>query len=292
MPFSVASMADAPARNAVPGHTWYAEGQSALTGAALALMRRLDGLFLDLAAACGAEDHVFPPFLPAAALDRIDYFESFPHLATFPVNLERSDANLKKFSCAAVGADDRVQLTGIEAPAQVLTPSACYHFYRLFEGHRFDKPVYVTTQTQCFRREDHYVPLERQWAFAMREIVCIGTASEVEEFLAAYRQRVSALLERLGVAASWERATDPFFNPTGNSKYVMQQLLPIKHELVFDGRLAIGSVNFHHDHFGRAFDMRRGGEPLHSGCVAFGVERWVAAIVQQFGADPAGWPRA
>jgi seryl-tRNA synthetase len=283
-------MADKPANPPVPGHTWYAEGQGALTGAALALMRRLDGLFLELASACGAQDHVFPPFLPAAALDRIDYFESFPHLATFPVNLERSAANLEKFSCAAVGEDERVRLTDVEAPAHVLTPSACYHFYRLFEGRRFGHPVYVTTQAQCFRREDHYVPLERQWAFAMREIVCIGTAREVEDFLATYRERVSALLGRLGLAASWERATDPFFNPTGNSKYVMQQLLPIKHELVFDGRLAIGSVNFHHDHFGRAFDMQRDGEALHSGCVAFGVERWVAAIARQFGADPAHWP--
>lgn len=283
-------MADSPGRMAVPGHTWYAEGQGALSGAALALMRRLDGLFLELAAACGAEDHVFPPFLPAAALDRIDYFVSFPHLATFPVYLERGDDNLKKFSCAALDTGGLVQLTAIEPPAHVLTPSACYHFYRLFEGRRFEKPVYVTTQAQCFRREDHYTPLERQWAFAMREIVCIGSAEEVESFLAAYRERVSALLERLGLAATWERATDPFFNPSANSKYVMQQLLPIKHELVFDGRLAIGSVNFHHDHFGRAFDMQRGGSPLHSGCVAFGVERWVSAIAQQFGADPARWP--
>jgi seryl-tRNA synthetase len=206
------------------------------------------------------------------------------------VNLERDEANLAKFSCAAVDDSERVRLTAIEAPAHVLTPSACYHFYRLFEGRRFDQPVYVTTNAQCFRREDHYAPLERQWAFAMREIVCIGLAEEVEAFLAAYRVRVDALIEKIGLPARWERATDPFFNPGSNSKYVMQQLLPVKHELVYDGRLAIGSVNFHHDHFGRAFDMQRAGVPLHSGCVAFGVERWASCIVQQFGADPARWP--
>src|SRR5262245_24453223 len=143
-------MAEKPARTAVPGHTWYAEGQGAFSGAALALMRRLDGLFLELAAACGAEEHVFPPFLPAGALNRIDYFESFPHLATFPVNLVRDGQNLEKFSCTPVDAQQRVQLTAIESPAHVLTPSACYHFYRLFEGRRFDRPVYVTTQAQCF----------------------------------------------------------------------------------------------------------------------------------------------
>ena len=283
-------MIEQPARTQVSDHTWFAEGQSAFSGAALALMRRLDGLFVELAVACGAAEHQFPPFLPAAALHRIDYFGSFPHLATFPVNLNRADANLRQFSCEPVDATERLRLTALDAPAHVLTPSACYHFYRLFEGRRFDQPVYVTTQAQCFRREDHYVPLERQWAFTMREIVCIGTSGEVEQFLESCRTRVSALIERLGLPAHWEPATDPFFNPAGNSRYIMQQLLPIKHELVFDRRLAIGSVNAHHDHFGRTFNMLRNGEPLHSGCVAFGVERWVAAIAQHFGSDPAYWP--
>jgi len=69
----------------------------------------------------------------------------------------------------------------------------------------------------------------------------------------------------------------------------MQQVDPTKFELVFDDRLAIGSTNLHHDHFGRAFDIVRDGEPVRTACVAFGIERWLAAFVHHFG--PEGpWP--
>ena len=39
-----------------------------------------------------------------------------------------------------------------------------------------------------------------------------------------------------------------------------------------------------HDHFGRAFEIRRGAETARSGCIAFGMERWLYALMQRFGA--------
>lgn len=53
------------------------------------------------AAESQAHDYVFPPCLPAVALERVDYFRSFPHLVTFPVALAAQDTNLKQFSAAA-----------------------------------------------------------------------------------------------------------------------------------------------------------------------------------------------
>jgi hypothetical protein len=70
----------------------------------------------------------------------------------------------------------------------------------------------------------------------------------------------------------------------------MQRLQPNKQELVFDQRLAIGSANNHRNYFGEAFDIRVNGELAHSACVAFGVERWVAAILDQFGPHCGDWP--
>jgi hypothetical protein len=32
------------------------------------------------------------------------------------------------------------------------------------------------------------------------------------------------------------------------------------------------------------------GAPAHSACVAFGIERWLFAIVDRHGLDPSGWP--
>jgi hypothetical protein len=71
----------------------------------------------------------------------------------------------------------------------------------------------------------------------------------------------------------------------------MAQLVnPTKQEAIFDGHLAIASVNLHQDHFGRTYDIRQSGDYAYTGCVAFGLERWVYAIVSRFGDDPARWP--
>jgi hypothetical protein len=161
--------------------------------------------------------------------------------------------------------------------------------YDHLAGRRFDAPQYVTTRNTCFRREDHYVPLERQWSFSMREIVCVGTAAETRAFVEAATAEVDRYVGAIGLPVAWEQASDPFFRPSKNPQYLMQQVDPTKFELVFDGRLAIASTNLHHDHFGRAFDIVRDGEPARTACIAFGIERWLSALVHHFGTEPP-WP--
>lgn len=130
----------------------------------------------------------------------------------------------------------------------------------------------------------------------MREIVCLGTSAETRAFVDGATSDVDALATELGLPLSWARADDPFFRPSRNPRYLMQQIDPTKHELLFDDRLAVASTNLHHDHFGRAFAIARADptmgepQPVHSACVAFGIERWLAAIVHQRGPDPTGWP--
>ena len=274
-----------------PGHTWYAHGHSAFSGALLALFQKLDGLFLRWAAESQARDYLFPPCLPAAALDRVDYFRSFPHLVTFPVALSAQDANLKQFSATAhVDASGSVPLTSGAPVRDVLTPAACYHFYWNFAGEELDQPRYVTTRATCFRRETQFIPLQRQWSFTMREIVCLGTAEEVQDFLGHSQQRIDRFLQTIGLPVSWQAATDAFFDPSSNAKYLLQKLAPNKTEMVFQEHLAIGSINFHRNYFGEAFGIRRHGQAAYSGCVAFGLERWIYAWLTQFGRHEQEWP--
>ena len=124
----------------------------------------------------------------------------------------------------------------------------------------------------------------------MREIVCIGTSDEVKAFLARREAAAEAAWRRIDLPIEWKHATDPFFNPSKNPKYLAQKLDPVKREMVFQDRLAIGSSNFHRNYFGEAFHIRRAGEDAFSGCIAFGIERWILAILTRFGADPAAWP--
>lgn len=273
-----------------PGLTWKANGQSVLSGPLLALAYRIDDRFLALASNWDAADHRFPTFIAASVLERIDWFRSFPQHATFPACLDPAEANLAAFTAGEpVDVTGEVRPTALAPIRDVLTPAACYHLYDHHQGHAFEGPAYFTTRNTCFRREDHYVALERQWSFTMREIVCMGTAEETRAFLDDATAEVDGLVAAIGLPLRWEQASDPFFRPSKNPQYLMQQVDPTKFELMFDDRLAIASTNLHHDHFGRAFAIERDGQPVRTACIAFGIERWLAAFVHHFG--PTGpWP--
>lgn len=279
--------------NPPPIYEGYGNGHSALHGARLKLFQDLDRMFLTWAAQANAIEYQFPSMIPARELNKIGYFKSFPHHFTFPGSLDGEQKNLADFvSRDSLDADGRLQLANCAcAPVEdVLTPAACYHFYANFQGEALTAPRYVTTRATCYRKETHYEPLRRQWSFSMREIVCIGTSAEVTAFLDTRRAAVAALFNDIGLPINWDGATDPFFNPAGNPKYLAQKLDPVKTEMVFGGDLAIGSVNFHRNYFGEAFKISRDGEDAYSGCIAFGLDRWIAAITTHFGDDPANWP--
>lgn len=272
-------------------YRWHSNGQSVLGGSLLRLYRNLDTLFLRLADEHNAQEYAFPTFIRARELNKLGYFTSFPHLITFPVCLDSDEANLTTFAKSApMDADGCIHLTGTAKIKDVLTPAACYHLYVHFQGQKLQAPLYLTTRNTCFRRETHYLPLQRQWSFGMREIVCLGTMDEVKSFLDDYRRRLGSVFEQLEMPIDWQVATDPFFSPQTSAKYLMQKLEPVKNEMVFDGHLAIGSINFHRNYFGEAFEIQRWGEDAFSGCVAFGLERWVHAFLNQYGLDEKGWP--
>jgi seryl-tRNA synthetase len=277
-----------PVEPAFPG---YGNGHCALQGSTLRLFHDLDRLFLSWAADCGAGEYRFPSTLPARELNKIGYFKSFPHHLTLPVSLDADHHNLTEFAAREpLDANGTLRLGKCTSVKDVLTPAACYHFYINFQNQVLNTPRYVTTRATCFRRETRYVPLRRQWSFSMREIVCIGTAAEVTQFLDARRKTLEEFFAAIGLPIEWQDATDPFFNPSGNPKYLAQKLDPVKLEMVFGGDVAIGSVNFHRNYFGEAFRIFRDGDESFSGCVAFGLERWIHAFLTHFGDDEARWP--
>jgi seryl-tRNA synthetase len=268
------------------GLDWYENGQSALSGDLLALYRKLDALFVRGTAERCVIEHHFPTLIPLRELHRIHYLQAFPHHATFAVTLQSEDENLAAFSARnAVPCEGAVELTHTKPVMDILTPAACYHFYIHYQSWRLHEPLLLTTCCTCYRHERQYRPLQRQWSFNMREMVCLGSESEVEAFLVRQQAQVTALSAALGVEARWQVATDPFFRAERQPGYLAQKVFPVKQELVLEDGLAIASVNRHHDHFGRAFDIQRADCAASSGCVAFGLERWLYALVRRYGAD-------
>ena len=108
-------------------------------------------------------------------------------------------------------------------------------------------------------------------------------------------RRAGTLASRLDLDAGFLVATDPFFAPTARGKAIVQRVKALKHELALpigdDRSTAAASFNNHEQFFGEAFGITLStGEVASSGCVAFGLERWVLAFLVAHGVDRAGWP--
>lgn len=274
--------------SAIPDLLWYESGQSGLSGRLLEKHQALDELFLRLAAEWHAEKTAFPPLISARELAKVAYFESFPQLFTAAAGLASDEDNLRAFTSGGMLDGDALKLTALAPVREILAPAACYPLYIAMQGRAMPERSVFTVRSNCFRREREYLPLQRQWAFTMREIVCIGSGSEVRDFLERSRERLDALFANLSLDVQWEVATDPFFDPR-NPQSLMQRVDPVKREMVCGG-LAIGSINYHRHHFGDAFAIRRGNESVESGCVAFGLERWLHVLIQKHGTSYDQWP--
>ncbi|WP_155370993.1 class-II aminoacyl-tRNA synthetase family protein [Catellatospora vulcania] len=271
------------------GLRWDPSGQAGLHGPLLALAGDCDRAFQHLASRWGASEEAYAMTLPASSLG--GHLRSFPHQVTFAMALDPAEANLAGFADGTVlDRSGAVALTRTAPVTAVLTPAACYHVYAAHHGEQLTAATYVTTRNTCFRRESAYEPLRRQWTFTMREIVCLATADETASFLAQARAAVDQLAGLIDLPIDWAPATDPFFRPDRHPGHLLQRIQPVKHEAAYGGSPALASANLHHDHFGSAYAITRDGAPATTACLAFGVERWLHALVDRHGPDPDGWP--
>ncbi|KAA2250148.1 hypothetical protein F0L68_39075 [Solihabitans fulvus] len=259
-------------------------GLATLGPDAVGLRAALDGTFAGWGTARGALPMLYAPLLAVADLDRIDYLNNFPHLGTAATGLLPEAAkrySAKSEPTSAIPADD------LQDAGYLLPSAACYSVYLNLAGSVIDEVHTVTTVANCFRREDHFDGLRRLLGFSMREVVVVGERDAVLNRLAELKKRVTEFLAEIELPITVAAASDPFFDSSGG-RSLMAQLFPVKEEFVFGEGLAIGSVNFHRNFFGERCDIRTvGGEPAFSGCVAFGLERWISALTTHFGVGPA-----
>jgi seryl-tRNA synthetase len=244
----------------------------------LRVMRLLDERFLRWAAEIGAVEMSFPQIISTADLASIDYLDNFPHLAlmTAPLRLATDGPD------GPEPPEPGVPIPGdrLGASEYALVSAACYSVYLHHRSSRLAAPRYVTTVSRCFRNESRYEGLRRLHGFTMREIVCLGGRQAVLDHLAAAKPKVLGYAGRLGLNLDTVPATDPFFEQ-GGGRALVAQLFPVKEEFVFGGSLAIGSLNFHRNFFGQRCDISLSdGGTAYTGCVAFGMERWLAALLE------------
>lgn len=284
----------------LPGVHFLGMGQAAFEGHALQLFRYFDQAFDAFGLSWKAEPLLTPTLIPAHVLAKCDYFRSFPQNVTFASHLHPDLATIDGFRARHA---ERESLDGsanadMATPDTCLSPATCYHVYHLYAGKML--PAQGTVHGvcgKCFRYEStNTSDLRRLWDFTMREVVFMGTREQVWKEREIGLERMAKFLNEHRFASEIRTASDPFFiAPDAMAKTYFQLSSETKYEisaLLPDGqRLAVGSLNYHTDFFGRAFDVQAaGGGPMHSVCIAFGLERWVYAFMRQHGTDPAHWP--
>jgi seryl-tRNA synthetase len=230
-----------------------------------------------------------------AQLEKSGYLKSFPNLLGCVCGLHGSERDI---NAAVSRFDAGGDWTTSLSPADlVLSPAACYPVYPIAAsrgplpegGLRFD------VAADCFRREPSR-HLDRLQSFRMREYVCIGTADDVAAFRERWMARAQGLARDLGLVFRVDHASDPFFGRVGQIKAVSQKQQSLKFELLVPLRseeqpTACMSFNYHREHFGTTWGIvDANGEPAHTGCVAFGMDRLAVALFHTHGTELARWP--
>jgi len=245
-------------------NTWAAPVRDA---AAIEQLQQLDAELVRLPADFCAHQRRYPALIDTQTLRFAGYHEAFPHLLLTAASLHDPAADATRLLTAS----------NLSAPRWCLSPAVCLHVYAEFAGQVLAEPLVITARGRCFRNEADTSPGERQIEFEMREIVVAGNAEQLQQLVPQIQSQVEMLAGRHGLAGAWDVAEDPFFLPAARGKAYLQRLKETKWEFRAADGLALASVNWHETFFGTRFGINDAdGEPIHTACVAVGLDRWLS----------------
>lgn len=257
------------------------------------LIRALDRLFGDMATRLGADEYTVPALVPWSTLEKADYTHNFPQHVTAGA-VVRSDLDaLDRFSAAQ---EHSARVAELEMAPVVLAPAVCLSLFERFGGVDLTEPLTVTATGKCSRYEGQAdTSPTRLWSFSMREIVYIGDRPSARAFREAVLEELVSLATELAMPCRVVPAGDPFFTKERPQQADYQAAMDVKYELVGrlshdDSGVAIASLNYHNQHFGKGFDIGFAGQPAFSVCLGFGLERWAEWLSGYLSDDPADWP--
>jgi len=246
-----------------------------------------------------AELELYPSTIMCSTLDRCNHFTSFPEHIDFVSHLKQDLDVLNAFSaeCREKGWSPVLHHDRMGEHEFAVSPSTCYHAYEGMEGWRLEPPGRcITAILHCHRYEGaNHRTLSRLRAFTMREVVWIGAPRYVIESRAQAEELLIQWAKDWELSCTFETANDMFFTQDYAIKASFQRQQQAKKELRLmipsdNQSISVFSSNFHAMTFGKAFDIKIGERQATSGCIAWGLERWVYAIISQFGFDPQAWP--
>ncbi|WP_075186297.1 amino acid--[acyl-carrier-protein] ligase [Teredinibacter haidensis] len=288
----------------------YSEFRNALTAAGLLIASDVNGVYgrsgvfeaivdgLELlitreGAFQNAEVMRFPPVVSRSTYLATDHIENMPDLMG-SVHSFKGDEKAKRQ--LVVDANKKAAWEERLLPTDVmLVPAACYPLYPAATGTLSDEGRVVDLKAFVFRNEPSDDPARMQ-CFRQREYVRLGSAEQAIEHRNQWLSRAEKMLLSLGLDVRSEAASDPFFGRTGKIMQAAQLEQELKFEIVVpicskEKPTAITSCNYHLNHFGQTFKiLLPNGEPAHTSCIGFGLERITLALLKAHGLNPELWP--
>lgn len=237
----------------------------------------------------------FPPVMPRASLEMQGYLKSFPNLVGAVSILTGTDCEITRSASKHEEGGDWTE--DLKPSDLVLAPAACYPIYPIAAGRGIvpDDGYVFDVAADCFRHEPSR-HVDRFQSFRMREYVRIGTPRQIREFRDPWIERSKGIAGEIGLPCNVDVANDPFFGRVGTMMAAQQRADALKFELLVPIRstdlpTACMSFNYHKEHFGEVWGLRnQAGEMLHSGCVAFGMDRLAVALFVTHGTKISAWP--
>jgi seryl-tRNA synthetase len=244
-----------------------------------------------------AEIMRFPPVMSRAQLEKSGYLKSFPNLLGCVCALHGTEASIRAAADRHESGGDWTE--ALSSSDLVLSPAACYPVYPIAAargplprgGWQFD------IEADVFRHEPSK-SLDRLQSFRMREFVRIGSPQEIVDYRERWLAKAPQIAADLSLPYTIDVANDPFFGRVGQLMAVSQRQQALKFEMLIPYHAkavptACMSFNYHREHFGNVWNMRdERGEPAHTSCVAFGIDRLVVAMFANHGVDLDAWPAA
>lgn len=273
----------------------FEDGLIGLKGVAIFLFDYFDREFEQIAVTIGAKKKRYPVLLPVEGYKKTGYLHNSPQYAMFCSSALENMHELEKLESNV--SSDKI-FNSLQKPWHALSPSACFHFYIENQNTTLGHKAIFTFRQSVFRNEGrlNYTEVGRLRDYHVREIVFVGD----DEFV--IQKRVEVIKQSIELLKKWEMngeiltAFDPFVLPKMQKFKQIQLLENSKYEVRLNvsehKRISAGSYNLHGTAFTYPFCISVSGiEQAVTGCVGFGLERWVIAFISQYGVDPHNWPQ-
>ena len=178
---------------------------------------------------------------------------------------------------------------------EFVTPAACLHIYPTLQGKNITE-VSAMCIAHCARKEGgKYILPYRLPDFHMTELVTIGNKEIVVEKREKVKNKIQRLFTNFDYNGAFERATDAFFLGDDEGAKMIQKLKGLKEEFIVQNgssKVALLSINYHEDFFGKCFRIKTDDSFSNSFCIAFGLERLTSYSLKIWGENKKNWPHA